>query len=453
MESDIPKGYYWAAVEPDGVAYAYKEMPYLSDDYNTWEPEEGSDYIKLEKKFDASNWKRSLITSHKNCKVFFENPTSDDIPEGYNYIAVSRYGRIYAFIQKPLIKEDYWKKTGNEPFRSVGIHLGEFDWKNSLVSRQLDKKILTVEDIPQGYNYAAVDEDGIAYAFKTIPELNRNDACWYPTDEENSLLRVGEDFDATNWTTSLVEKKTLKKLTVEDITEGYDWATVDSNGFAYAHQTKPIITANGEWKSRFRIFISSGFDSSNWEHSLIMRKELEEYQEGFEGEEHNDTKPEEINDSTGKKKLTVDHIPKGFNYAVVNANGTAFAYEEKPTQVMHGWIGLGETMFIDYDFDTANWENSLIQKEVKEPIEKSMNESEPVFLENCTFNFTQEANCKADTNDDEELEIQYTSDLGLDRTESGFFVLKTEGWSISDERDIKRLLDRIKLLMSVHNNK
>jgi hypothetical protein len=228
-------------------------------------------------------------------------------------------------------------------------------------------KTLMENDIPEGYKFAAVDEDGIAYAFKTIPELNRNDACWYPTDEENSLLRVGEDFDATNWTTSLVEKKTLKKLSVDDIPEGYDWATVDSNGFAYAHQTKPIITANGEWKSRFRIFISSGFDSSNWEHSLIMRKELEEYQEGFE--------------------------------------------EEKKDSM------------------------------------------EPVFLENCTFNFTQEANCKADTNDDEELEIQYTSDLGLDRTESGFFVLKTEGWSISDERDIKRLLDRIKLLMSFHNIK
>ena len=377
-------------------------------------------------------------------------------------------------------------------------------------------KTLMESDIPDGYKFAAVDDDGIAYAFKTIPELNRNDACWYPTDEENSLLRVGEDFDATNWTTSLVEKKTLKKLTIEDIPdryswatvdangkayaydskperkkyfwsgqnpmligdgydatnwensrienqtlkklsvddipEGYDWATVDSNGFAYAHQTKPIITANGEWKSRFRIYISSGFDSSNWEHSLIMRKELEEYQEGFDGEEHNDTKPEEINSSTGKKKLTVDHIPEGFNYAVVNAIGTAFAYEEKPTQVMHGWIGLGETMFIDYDFDITNWENSLIQKEIKEPIEESMNESEPVFLENCTFNFTQEANCRADTNDDEELEIQYTSDLGLDRTESGFFVLKTEGWSISDERDIKRLLDRIKLLMNTNKN-
>jgi hypothetical protein len=223
-------------------------------------------------------------------------------------------------------------------------------------------KTLIESDIPDGYKFAAVDEDGIAYAFKTIPELNRNDACWYPTDEENSLLRVGEDFDATNWTTSLVEKKTLKKLSVDD-------------------------------------------------------------------------------------------IPEGYNYAVVNANGTAFAYEEKPTQVMHGWIGSEETMFIDYDFDITNWEDSLIQKEVKEPIEKSMNESEPVFLENCTFNFTQEANCRADTNDDEELEIKYTSDLGLDRTESGFFVLKTEGWSISDERDIKRLLDRIKLLMSVHNNK
>lgn len=160
----------------------------------------------------------------------------------------------------------------------------------------------------------------------------------------------------------------MKTLMESDIPDGYKFAAVDDDGTAYAHQTKPIITANGEWKSMFKFIIGSGFDNSNWEHSLIMRKELEEYQDGFEEENK------------------------------------------------------------------------------KDPME-------PVFLENCTFNFTQEANCKADTNDDEELEIQYTSDLGLDRTESGFFVLKTEGWSISDERDIKRLLDRIKLLMSFHNNK
>jgi hypothetical protein len=222
-------------------------------------------------------------------------------------------------------------------------------------------KTLMESDIPDGYKFAAVDEDGIAYAFKTIPELNRNDACWYPTDEENSLLRVGEDFDATNWTTSLVEKKTLKKLTIEDIPEGYRWAAVEYNTYAYA-------------------------------------------------------------------------------------------FKEKPTKFTLTWSGDDGGLFLGHSFDNTDWENSLIQKEVKEPIEESMNESEPVFLENCTFNFTQEANCKADTDNDEELEIKYTSDLGLDRTESGFFVLKTEGWSISDERDIKRLLDRIKLLMNTNKN-
>jgi len=435
MESDIPKGYYWAAVEPDGVAYAYKEMPYLSDDYNTWEPEEGSDYIKLEKKFDASNWKRSLITSHKNCKVFFENPTSDDIPEGYNYIAVSRYGRIYAFIQKPLIKEDYWKKTGNEPFRSVGIHLGEFDWKNSLVSRQLDKKILTVEDIPQGYKFAAVDEDGIAYAFKTIPELNRNDACWYPTDEENSLLRVGEDFDATNWTTSLVEKKTLKKLTIEDIPEGYSWAAVDSDGDANAFRSMPRIKYNDFWGTGDpddKKFIGKGYDRTSWQRSLVENQTL--------------------------KKLSVDDIPEGYDWATVDSNGFAYAHQTKPIITANGEWKSRFRIFISSGFDSSNWEHSLIMRkeleEYQEGFEEEKKDSmEPVFLENCTFNFTQEANCKADTDDDEELEIKYTSDLGLDRTESGFFVLKTEGWSISDERDIKRLLDRIKLLMSIHNNK
>jgi hypothetical protein len=295
-----------------------------------------------------------------------------DIPTHYSYAAVDKDGFAYAYKKRPvLISSLHWSRSTHDDSipHPLGGGFDASDWLNSLVyyTESIKMQKLTENDIPEGYKFAAVDEDGIAYAFKTIPELNRNDACWYPTDEENSLLRVGEDFDATNWTTSLVAKKTLKKLTIDDIPEGYSWAAVDSDGFAYAHETKPIITANGEWKSRFRIFISSGFDGSNWEHSLIMRKELEEYQEGFE--------------------------------------------EEKKDSM------------------------------------------EPVFLENCTFNFTQEANCKADTDDDEELEIKYTSDLGLDRTGGGFFVLKTEGWAINDEQDIKRLLDRIRLLISVHNNK
>jgi hypothetical protein len=278
---DIPKGYYWAAVEPDGVAYAYKEMPYLSDDYNTWEPEEGSDYIKLEKKFDASNWKRSLITSHKNCKVFFENPTSDDIPEGYNYIAVSRYGRIYAFIQKPLIKEDYWKKTGNEPFRSVGIHLGEFDWKNSLVSRQLDKKILTVEDIPQGYNYAAVNHDGTALAFTYKPVIMYESGVWLFIS--GTVEYIGAGFDSTNWKNSLVcrevkEQPKLKQLTVDDIPDGYSWASVGPYGHAFAYAEKPIWE-NDVWKYKGRDkweWIGFGFDASDWKNSLISIYDEEE---------------------------------------------------------------------------------------------------------------------------------------------------------------------------------
>ena len=68
---DIPQGYYWAAIEPDGVAYAFEYMPNLSVDYNSWQAEEGNSYKAIGVNYDASNWKRSLISFDKNCKVFF----------------------------------------------------------------------------------------------------------------------------------------------------------------------------------------------------------------------------------------------------------------------------------------------------------------------------------------------------------------------------------------------
>ena len=368
-------------------------------------------------------------------------------------------------------------------------------------------KTLMENDIPDGYKFAAVDEDGIAYAFKTIPELNRNDACWYPTDEENSLLRVGEDFDATNWTTSLVEKKTLKKLTIDDIPEGYSWAAVDSDGDANAFRGMPRIKYNDFWGTgdpNDKKFIGKGYDRTSWQRSLVENQTLrkltvddipnEYYYAAVDASgcacafksnpilrsdlgfwiSNSDNDEDESSQFIGNKfdatnwetslinkqvlkKLTVDDIPEGYDWATVDSNGFAYAHQTKPIITANGEWKSRFRIFISSGFDSSNWEHSLIMRkeleEYQEGFEEEKKDSmEPVFLENCTFNFTQEANCKADTDDDEELEIKYTSDLGLDRTESGFFVLKTEGWSISDERDIKRLLDRIKLLMNTNKN-
>ena len=68
---------------------------------------------------------------------------------------------------------------------------------------------------------------------------------------------------------------------------------------------------------------------------------------------------------------------------------------------------------------------------------------EKPLLEEATFNFSQEANCMSENDGAEFLEIKCLSDLGIDRAERCFYVLKTEGWSIDNLDDLKLLFDRI----------
>jgi hypothetical protein len=66
-----------------------------------------------------------------------------------------------------------------------------------------------------------------------------------------------------------------------------------------------------------------------------------------------------------------------------------------------------------------------------------------ILLERATFEFSQDANCVSDTDGAEFLTIECESSLGIDRDEGCFYVLKTKGWSIDDEKDLKLLFDRI----------
>lgn len=65
------------------------------------------------------------------------------------------------------------------------------------------------------------------------------------------------------------------------------------------------------------------------------------------------------------------------------------------------------------------------------------------LLEDATFEFSQEGNCMNDVDMAEFLEIKCLSDLGIDRSEKCFYVLKTEGWSIDNVGELQELFDRI----------
>lgn len=61
-------------------------------------------------------------------------------------------------------------------------------------------------------------------------------------------------------------------------------------------------------------------------------------------------------------------------------------------------------------------------------------------LNRASFHFTQEGNTEGTTNEFEEITIDYE----IIADEGGFFVLRTEGWSIDNVEELSELLDRIK---------
>lgn len=70
-------------------------------------------------------------------------------------------------------------------------------------------------------------------------------------------------------------------------------------------------------------------------------------------------------------------------------------------------------------------------------------------LEWGSFKFSQEGNCNESTSEYEELIVDYESSLGLDTDEGGYFVLKTEGWSIDGVQDLEELFNRIRTIVNI----
>lgn len=75
-------------------------------------------------------------------------------------------------------------------------------------------------------------------------------------------------------------------------------------------------------------------------------------------------------------------------------------------------------------------------------------EEQGILLESASFKFSQDANCISGRDEYEFLTIECESDLGIDRSEGCFYVLKTEKWSIDDEQDLKKLFDRIQKVIN-----
>lgn len=135
-------------------------------------------------------------------------------------------------------------------------------------------KQLIKEMIPEGFNWAAVDQNGTAWAYFRKPKIE--EFSFWPG--HNVYKLIGEGFDNINWQNSLIQRISeevaeLKKLKVEDIPQDCKWAAIDQDGMAFAYEAKPKVSEVSFVAQQHSYFILIGthYDSADWKNSLISR--------------------------------------------------------------------------------------------------------------------------------------------------------------------------------------
>jgi hypothetical protein len=63
-------------------------------------------------------------------------------------------------------------------------------------------KKLSKSDIPEGYSYAIINSDTLAWAFKIKPYID-NHFCWIDKVGDDPTY-IGSDFDTSDWQNSLI---------------------------------------------------------------------------------------------------------------------------------------------------------------------------------------------------------------------------------------------------------
>jgi hypothetical protein len=73
------------------------------------------------------------------------------------------------------------------------------------------------------------------------------------------------------------------------------------------------------------------------------------------------------------------------------------------------------------------------------------NEPERATLDMVSAVFMQEGNCV--DGGDETITVEYKSDLGVDNTDGGFFVIKTEQWAFENIEEFAEMIKRVEQIM------
>lgn len=218
----------YAAVNEDGAAYVYEFAPVPLGE--AWAVSCGRYAIvcgadKHELKFDASDWRNSLIELSKSeqlPKLTVEAFSLPQCPKWAQYAAVDEDGIVCYYTNEPNIRGGRWEPTIHGKVQTLYdehhqyIRYDATDWQHSLIGRliavpKLTHDVFSMEECPKWAKYAAVDADGVAYWYEVEPKLCTVAHCWDSIGLRARRLRqpgssVSILFDADDWKNSLIKR-------------------------------------------------------------------------------------------------------------------------------------------------------------------------------------------------------------------------------------------------------
>lgn len=208
---DCPEWAKFAAVDEDGETTFFDKKPYQSTKTCGCFLRD-CQYATIPSKFDASDWKNSLIERHvKKPKLTTDVFDREDCPEWARYAVVNSNGTLIFFGDKPTFEgEDYgcWS-CSYCPYKHIrGIVFDSSDWKNSLIERPVKLpewckgdaigwcerygyfRVTCIDDYSEGVYVRRVDDKSKGYlSFRTVcSEATHTQLRPYNVDELKALV-------------------------------------------------------------------------------------------------------------------------------------------------------------------------------------------------------------------------------------------------------------------------
>jgi hypothetical protein len=140
--------------------------------------------------------------------------TREYIEHPFKYAAVNAYNAMVLFTHPPVRFETGWAPSQGDwwlrdKFFDRDHQFDSSDWQNSLISVDPNEKVepaKLLDFIPYGYNYAAVNENGDAYAFLDMPHIDNGKWIVY----KGVSFKIEGLFRSVFWQRSLIGKIEVK---------------------------------------------------------------------------------------------------------------------------------------------------------------------------------------------------------------------------------------------------